>query len=308
MKVAVIGASGFIGSHLTEYLVRSRIQVVAMSRRLPGLIPPDITNSKYLKLVEADIVNQFDLISALHDVDIVFHLASASLPQTSNTNPILDVNQNLVGGLNVLEAVCKSDVKRVVFASSGGTVYGLPSIVPIPENHPTNPSCAYGITKLALEKYFSLYEKLYGIKSIILRIANPYGERQRLESLQGVVPVFLSRALQHQPLTIFGDGSTVRDFLHVKDVVSALVSSINYEGKHRIFNIGSGTGTSLNKLISLIEQELDYSLSLKFSPARDFDVPTNVLCIQSARQQLSWSPKVSVEQGLSALCKYIKYS
>ena len=199
-------------------------------------------------------------------------------------------------------------MSRELFSHLLAEQFGLPSIVPIPENHPTNPSCAYGITKLALEKYFSLYEKLYGIKSIILRIANPYGERQRLESLQGVVPVFLSRALQHQPLTIFGDGSTVRDFLHVKDVVSALVSSINYEGKHRIFNIGSGTGTSLNKLISLIEQELDYSLSLKFSPARDFDVPTNVLCIQSARQQLSWSPKVSVEQGLSALCKYIKYS
>ena len=135
-------------------------------------------------------------------------------------------------------------------------MYGVPQFVPITEDHPTNPICSYGVIKLAIEKYVLLYNKLYGLNGIILRVANPYGERQRHDSSQGVIPIFLRQALQFKPLQILGDGSAVRDYLYIQDLIDALLASLEYQGSDSLFNIGSGTGLSLLELVGEIEHLL----------------------------------------------------
>ena len=219
--------------------------------KFPGLISLASQSHPSLNYSCADLCDRDVLDLLFKDIDIIVHLASGTLPKSSNDSPKIDVQINLLGSLNVLECAVKNKVSKVVFLSSGGTVYGNPVFTPIAETHPTNPICSYGINKLAIEKYCFLYQQLYGLDTVILRLANPYGERQRLDSGQGVVPVFLGRALRNQPLEIWGDGSTIRDFLYISDVIDAITSACLYEadGSQNLFNIGSGKGISLNELI-----------------------------------------------------------
>ena len=302
MQAVVVGASGFIGSHLVDSLLAADYRVKALARHLPGLISPAAQAHPNLTLLPASMGDGLALEQAMEGADLVFHLASGSLPQSSNRDPQADVQTNLLGALKLLEAARQAQVQRLVMVSSGGTVYGVPQQVPIPETHPTEPTCSYGITKLAIEKYVALYRQLHGLDGVVLRVANPYGERQRLDASQGVVPVFLGKALRGEPLQIWGDGSTVRDFLHVSDVVSALLAAARYSGDAHLFNVGSGEGLSLNQLVALLEDTLQRPLQVQYLPARGFDVPTNVLCIERARQQLGWSPQVPVAEGLRRLC------
>ena len=302
MQAVVTGASGFIGSHLVDGLLAAGYRVKALGRNLPGLIGLDAQSNPNLALLPVNLADRLALQQVLEGVEIVFHLASGSLPQSSNRDPYADVQVNLLGTLNLLEASRLTGVKRLVMVSSGGTVYGIPNVVPIPESHSTDPICSYGITKLAIEKYVALYRQLHGLEGLVLRVANPFGPRQRLDAAQGVVPVFLGKALRREPLQIWGDGSTVRDFLDVADVVDALLAAATYQGEESLFNIGSGKGLSLNQLIELLETQMNRSLDVDYLPSRGCDVPTNVLCIDKARQHLDWSPKISVADGLKRLC------
>ena len=169
---------------------------------------------------------------------------------------VFDIETNLLGTVRLLNQVVKAKVGKVVFLSSGGTVYGPPQEVPIVETHQTNPICSYGITKLAIEKYLDLFFQLHGIDYTVLRLSNPFGERQRIQSSQGAVAVFLGKALRKEKIEIWGDGFVVRDYLHVSDVVSAMIASIDYQGSDRVFNIGSGSGVSLNEVVDGISQVL----------------------------------------------------
>jgi UDP-glucose 4-epimerase len=302
MQAVVVGASGFIGSHLVDGLLAAGFRVKALARHLPGLISPAAQTNPALTLSPLSMGDGLALQEAMEGAKLVFHLASGSLPQSSNRDPQADVQVNLLGALKVLEAARQAQVQRLVMVSSGGTVYGVPQQVPIVEGHPTEPTCSYGISKLAIEKYVALYRQLHGLDGLVLRVANPYGERQRLDATQGVVPVFLGKALRGEPLQIWGDGSTVRDFLHISDVVTALLAAAHYRGEERLFNVGSGEGLSLNQLVELLRAELQRPLAVEYLPARGFDVPTNVLCIERARRSLGWNPKVTVSEGLHRLC------
>jgi len=302
MQAVVTGATGFIGSHLVDGLLGAGYRVKALGRQLPGLISPEAQAHPGLTLAAVTLADRLALKQTLEGAQVVFHLASSSLPQTSNRDPQADVLVNLLGSLNLLEAARLNAVQRFVMVSSGGTVYGVPREVPIPETHPTDPICSYGISKLAIEKYVALYRQLHGLQGLVLRVANPFGPRQRLDATQGVVPVFLGRALKGESLQIWGDGTTVRDFLDVGDVVDALLAAARYQGDEHLFNIGSGQGLSLNQLVSLLEAQLQRSLNVEYLPSRGCDVPTNVLSIARARQALGWSPRVSVAEGLQRLC------
>jgi len=297
-RVAVIGSSGYIGSHLVDSLLHLKCHVLAISRGLSGLLLSSSLQDPLLATLNLNINDYSRLNNALVGIDIVIHLASSSLPQTSNDNPISDVNSNLIGSLNILKSCVNNKIRRIIFISSGGTVYGRPEFVPITEAHPTNPICSYGIVKLAIEKYILLYRDLYNLDGIILRLANPYGGRQRLNSIQGVVPIFLNRALNSLPLNILGDGSIVRDFVYITDVVEAILSSCIYSGSDHLFNIGSGTGTSLHDLVGLIQDLIDTELVISYKPSRSFDVPTNVLSINKAVQELCWKPSINPKLGL----------
>ena len=191
----------------------------------------------------------------------------------------------------------------MIFFSSGGTVYGIPNSVPIKENHPTNPICSYGIHKLALEKYLYLHHHLNGLDYTILRISNPYGERQRPTGVQGVVAAFIDRALRRQPLEIWGDGTVIRDYIYVTDVVDAVRAILEYRGNFRLFNIGSGSGTTLTDVAKTIEHILGYGLKLHFKPAGKLHVPSNILDISRASHELEWKPVTLFQEGIKRVVK-----
>ena len=304
-NVAVIGASGFIGSHLVDSLLYNKCNVLALSRSVPGMISKSARLNKNLQVKSVNIENFSDLCSCLRNIDVVYHLVSSTTPKTSNLSPQLDVQANLVGSLNILESCRLQNVKKLVFISSGGTVYGTPNVVPICENHPTNPLCSYGVTKLATEKYIFMYRTLYGLDASVLRLANPYGERQRVEASQGVIPVFLHRALHLRPLEIWGDGSTIRDFVYISDVINAILLSTLHSGSPHIFNIGSGCGLSINELVSLVESEVGYKVNVNFKASRGFDVPSNVLAIDKAKKYLNWEPEISIKEGIALFSRYL---
>jgi len=293
----VLGGGGFIGSHLAEALLSAGHRVRLFERpHLMALTAPGI--AARAETLTGDFLNYGDLARALSGIEVVFHLISTTLPKPSNDNPVYDVETNLVGSLRLLELCRAHRVRKVVFSSSGGTVYGVPASVPIAESHPTEPLCSYGIQKLAIEKYLQLEHALHGIDYCILRPSNPYGERQRTDVAQGAIAVFLERALRGEPIEIWGDGSVVRDYVFVDDVVDALHAAAVDESGERIFNIGSGEGRSVREVIAAIEARLGTRLTIAWKPARPVDVPVSILSNARARDALGWTPRTSFEEGV----------
>jgi UDP-glucose 4-epimerase len=245
-----------------------------------------------------DMLSPHDLARAIDGMDVVVHLVSSTLPKNSNEDAIFDVQSNLVATLQLLNAMVSGKVRRIVFISSGGTVYGIPKYLPIDEKHPTTPLVSYGIIKLTIEKYLLLYERMHGIRTTILRVSNAYGERQRVETAQGAVNVFLHRALQGQDIEIWGDGSATRDFIHVRDVAEGFAKALRYEGGESIMNISSGVGVSLNQLVDLLEDSFGRKIEKRYLPGRPFDVPISVLSNELAKRNLGWIPKVGLKEGI----------
>jgi UDP-glucose 4-epimerase len=304
MKCLVLGGGGFIGSHLSKALLEQE-HVVRIFER-PNLRPVAILpGSRNLDWLEGDFLNEKDISQAVAGCEIIFHLISTTISSSSNDNPIYDVESNVVSTLHLLEAARKAGVRQVIFASSGGTVYGIPEEAPIKETHPMDPVCSYGISKLAIEKYLHLYHVMHGLDYRILRIGNPYGEGQRTMASQGAVAVFLYKALRDEVIEIWGDGSVTRDYIYVGDVVQAFLKVMQSSGEHRLFNIGAGEGRSLTELIRAIESLVGRPVARRFLPARAFDVPTNVLDISRAKTFLGWQPKTSFQEGLSRTFKWL---
>ena len=240
------------------------------------------------------------VIDALIGVDVVFHLSWSTIHEISNQDPAADVTTNLVPTIHLLEACRHAEVGRVVFTSSGGTVYGPAIEWPITETHPLNPINGYGVTKLAVEKYLQMFKHLYGLDYVVLRPSVPYGPRQNPLARQGAVAVFLNRVARGLPVTIFGDGSNTRDFFYVSDLVDALIAGAErklYE--HRIFNLGGVEEVSLIQLLKLIENVVGKTARVQYAPARQFDAQRIVLNTGLARQELGWHAKVSLADGLA---------
>lgn len=304
MRCLILGGGGFLGSHLADALLDEGHAVRILDR--PNLVRyrpfrPD----EPLEWIEGDFLDERHLDAAVEGCDAVYHLVSTTLPRSSNENPAYDVQTNVMGTLRLLESVRRHRAGRVVLVSSGGTVYGIPRSIPIPETHPTEPLCAYGIGKLAIEKYLHLHHHLHGLDYRVLRLANPFGERQRVSAAQGAVTVFLDRALRGDEIEIWGDGSVIRDYFHVSDAVSAMTRALRHEGKRRIFNIGSGTGLSLNQLIAAIERLVGTTVHRRHRPARPFDVAVSVLDTSLAREDLGWTPKVTFAEGLARTARWL---
>lgn len=307
MKCLVLGGGGFIGSHVCEALLNEGHQVRVFEKERVSKENIQHILSR-LEWVEGDFTNEIHIANSVKGIDLIIHSIGTTHPKSSNENPVYDIQSNLVSTLHLLEAARKAGVKKVIFFSSGGTVYGIPQKTPITEDHPCEPICSYGIQKLSIEKYLRLYQYLYGLDYAIMRIANPYGERQRPVAWQGSVIVFLYKALRDEQIEIWGDGSVIRDFLYITDVAQAVIKLIDYRGKHRIFNIGSGTGQSLLQVLGAIEKAIGRKPDVKFTPARPFDVPVNVLDIARAEAELGWKPEVSFEEGIKRTKAYLSTS
>jgi UDP-glucose 4-epimerase len=297
MKVVVFGGGGFIGSAIVDRLLQDGYEVRVFER--PRVEPyRQFSDSEGVEWYTGDMLSIHDVSNAIAGMDTVLHLVSFTLPKNSNDDIIYDVQTNLTATIQLLNAMVARQVKRIVFISSGGTVYGIPKYVPIDEDHPTLPLSSYGITKLTIEKYVLLFQHLYGIRSTILRVSNAYGPRQRLETSQGAATIFLDRALRGLPIEIWGDGSIVRDYIYVSDVADAFAHALRYEGGISEFNVGSGVGFSLNELLDEIEKLIEKPVTRRYLQGRPFDVPYNVLNNELAQQELGWSPRVSLREGL----------
>lgn len=305
MKIVIFGGGGFIGSAIVDRLLLDGHDLRIFER--PRVEPyRKFSATERVEWVFGDMLSINDITLAMTGMDLVIHLVSTTLPKSSNEDPIYDVQSNLVGTLQILNVMAKLNVKKIIFISSGGTVYGTPKYLPIDENHPCNPLVSYGITKLAIENYLLLYEGLYGIKALILRVANPFGKRQRIETAQGAVSVFLHRAITGQPINIWGDGSVTRDYLYIDDVAEAFANAVDYNGSKNIFNISQGLGTTLNELIMLIEESLGHPVEKNYLPARTFDVSKNILSNDLALKELGWAPKISIREGVKLTAEWMQ--
>ncbi|MCP1104972.1 NAD-dependent epimerase/dehydratase family protein [Serratia nevei] len=307
MKIVVFGGGGFLGSAICDRLLKDGHQLRIFER---PRVPPyrEFTSDESVEWVTGDLSSTHDLNDAIQGMDGVLHLVSTTLPKSSNEDPVYDVQTNVIPSLHMLNAMVSQGVSRIVFISSGGTVYGKPQYTPIDEKHPTDPVVSYGITKLAIEKYLHMFSQLYGIKAVTLRVANPYGERQRVETAQGAVGVFLHNALKNKPIEIWGDGSVQRDYIHVSDVAEAFAKAVVYDGKEECFNISSGRGTSLNDLIAMLQDILPEELQVNYKPARTFDIDISVLSNDLARRELDWEPKLSMPEGLKRAADWVRNS
>ena len=305
MRCLVLGGGGFIGSAVSDRLLHYGHRVRILAR--PKLVPYRLFGTQEaVEWMRGDFLNIHDLRQAVDGIDVVFHMVSATVPKSANDDPILDVQSNLVGSLQLLQVLQERPVSKVIFVSSGGTVYGRARTVPIGEDHPTNPLTAYGITKLAIEKHLHVFTHLTGIPSLILRVSNPYGPRQRAETAQGAAVVFLHRILAGLPIQIWGDGQTTRDYIYVSDVAEPFAQAVNYGGSEPVFNVGTGEGTSLNTLAEMVEQVTKLPVVRTYLPSRRFDVPISILDNTRIRKALGWSPQTTLREGIMRTLAWMK--
>lgn len=305
-RCLVLGGRGFIGSHLVDALLARGHYVRCFDRPHVAPLGEEHRLNPYFELYEGDLSSEADIAEALVGCEVCFHLVSTTLPKSSNADPIFDVESNVLSTVRFLAHAVKSGLKKIIFVSSGGTIYGAPTQLPIPETHSTDPICSYGISKLAIEKYISLFHHLHGISYTVLRIANPFGERQRTHASQGAIAVFLGKALRGEVIEIWGDGSVIRDYIYISDVVDALMAALEQvENENHIFNIGSGRGHSVNEVLNAVEKTIGRAVNRIYLPGRAFDVPASVLSIAQAKNLLDWSPKITLEQGLARFATWL---
>ena len=298
MRYLVVGGNGFMGRHLVERLLEgeSRVRVYGRS----GLRDA----SGGVEFVEGELGNYGLIKEAVEGIDVVYHLVSTTLPKTSNDDPVYDVRSNLVDTVQLLEACVAAGVRKVVFSSSVG-VYGMPKTLPISEDHPTNPTFSYGIVKLAIEKYLELFRYLYGLEYAALRISNPYGPYQNPKAQQGVMGIILQRLYKGETMTVWGDGTALRDYLYVSDLVDALQRAAKAEPEERVMNIGSGRGVSINELLQTVAEVTGEQPAVEYLPARTLDVPASVLDVGRAKAELGWEPTTQLAEGIARTWDWI---
>jgi UDP-glucose 4-epimerase len=290
----VLGGGGFIGTNLCRRLLEDGHRVRAFGRHCP--FPEALEGIEWF---QGDFGDAASLAKAIETFDVIYHLVNGSTPLSANLDMAGDVQRNILSSLGLFEICRKLGVSRLVFVSSGGTIYGCAQQIPTPETAPTDPITAYGINNLAIEKYLALYQHLHQIDYRILRISNPFGPFQTSIKNQGVIASMITRTLRNEAIEIWGDGSVVRDFIFVDDVVDALVAAARDRSSTRIFNIGSGEGHSLRQVLASVEALLDKTLNIQWKPGRPLDVPISVLAIDRAREILGWTPKTSFKDGLN---------
>jgi UDP-glucose 4-epimerase len=296
MRVLVLGGAGFIGAHVVDRLLGDGHFVRVLDRSPPEL-HPDWVKAGRVEYVLGDFVDHFSIAAAVKDVDVAFHAVSTTIPATSNVDMAFDIQSNLIGTINFLKAAVAAGIRKVIFVSSGGTVYGTVGTLPIEETTSAEPICSYGIIKLAIEKYLRLFEMLHGLSFLVFRLSNPFGERQR-PGAQGAIAAFMDKILRAEPIEIWGDGSIVRDYIYIENAVDALIEGIDYAGDERLFNVGSGVGHSLNEVLSILEEVVEKRVERRYLPSRAIDVPVNVLGIDRIKKEMGWKPRISLADGM----------
>ncbi|ACB23194.1 NAD-dependent epimerase/dehydratase family protein [Methylobacterium radiotolerans] len=302
-RCLVLGGGGFLGLNLCNRLAAAGAEVTCFSRSHPQAEVLD----RRVARVSGQFSDRLALANAVERQDVVFHLIAGSIPESSNRDPSAELSAAPIATLHLLEICRSARIGKLVFASSGGAIYGIPGAIPIPERAPTDPISAYGISKLMIEKSLHLYRHLHGIDYQILRIANPYGRFQLGTKHQGLIGSYIHRVLTDQPLEVWGTGAVVRDFLHIDDVSDAFLGAVAYRGPHKVLNVGSGRGLSVNQVIAELKAAFGRDhLPCLHRPSRAADVPANVLDTALIRAELGWQPRVPLQAGLTGTIAWMR--
>ncbi len=271
--ILITGGNGFIGSNLVNKLSKEKQHHVTVFDLYPR---PYDSLPEGVQFIQGNLADSNLIRRTLVDqsIEIVYHLAWTTIHETALKNPTADIEQNLIPSVNLLEACLDAGVKRFVFLSSGGTVYGVPETTPIKEEAPTRPINAYGITKLAVERYLLMFAYLHGMNYVIFRPSVPYGPYQNPHRRQGAVNVFIYRALRGEPVVIWGDGEIQRDYFYVDDLSKALSGALDIPAAtNAIINLGGDQTYTLNQLVKTIEQVLEVDIQVRYEAGRKFDIP-----------------------------------
>jgi UDP-glucose 4-epimerase len=293
-KVLVLGGGGFIGRHLIKNL-SGRYDICVFDYQTKHLEEefPDIKLNSGL-FADAN----FEMLLA--GVDIVYHLISTTIPFDGTANSIKELTDNVVPTIKLLNAMAAMNTKRIIFVSSAGTIYGeAPETTT--ELSRENPQCSYGIQKLCIEKYLALYERYFGFAAITARLTNPYGTGQAPKKRQGSIPIFTRAVLKGDPIEIWGDGYTIRDYIHIDDAVSGLMSLAEYEGSHRLFNISSGEEWSLLQIIEMLESKTHKKANVTFKAPRLCDIKRSSVDSSLIRHEIGWAPRHTLGSSIDAL-------
>ncbi|KAA3451013.1 NAD-dependent epimerase [Mesorhizobium sp. SARCC-RB16n] len=295
--IGIYGSNGFIGRHLLRRLAQNGVPVRAVSRRFD----PEFLGSlgQRAEFVEGDFRQPIAMASSLEGVETVVQLISTSSPGMRNDHTIADIEENVVPHVKFLHTCLRAGVKRYIFLSSGGTIYGPDASVPTPETSMPNPINSHGLTKLIVEKYIQMYSHVDGLDYVILRLANPYGPGQIFRKGQGLIPMLLDHWRKGLPIRIFGDGKAMRDYLYIDDVIDAVEAALSLPGAPRaIINIGSGETRSVLDIVQAIEGLTGHVFEREYVGARSTDVDIASLDISFAGKMLGWKPTTPFDVGI----------
>ena len=303
-KILVTGGAGFIGSHVVEQFIGRGFEVVILD---------DLSTGRASNLNPAARFYQMDIRDPkIRDVfeaekpDFVSHHAAQMDVRRSVAQPLFDADVNILGSINVIECAREFGVKRFVYISTGGAVYGEPERVPCEETDPINPICQYGASKHTVEHYLFMYHVNYGLKYTVLRYPNVFGPRQDPHGEAGVVAIFTGKMMAGEPVTIYGDGTQTRDFVYVGDCALANYLAVSVDHQPGIYNLGWGLPTSVNDIFSTLAKVTDYTLPALYGPAKVGETKHIYLNAEKAKRDLGWSATVSLEDGLRQTVEYFR--
>jgi UDP-glucose 4-epimerase len=304
MKILVTGGAGFIGSHVVDRYISEGHEVAVVDNLSTGF--RENLNPK-AKFYEADICNAkgIEEIFQREHPEVLNHHAAQMDVRHSVDDPVFDATTNILGSLNLILASVKYQVRKFIYISTGGAIYGEPKYLPVDESHPINPESQYGISKHTVEHYLYLYSHQSGLTYTILRYPNVYGPRQNPKGEAGVIAIFIGKMLEGVTPTIFGSGEAVRDYVHVSDIVQANFLALT-KGNNDFFNIGSGIGTTVNEIYRLLSRAVSFRAPANYAPPRTGEIQKIYLNAEKAKRELGWTSQLSLERGLRVTLEWVK--
>jgi UDP-glucose 4-epimerase len=303
-KILVTGGAGFIGSHVVDLFISKGYEVVILDNLSTGRTS---NLNPAAKFYEMDIRSpQVREVFAVEKPDYISHHAAQMDVRRSVAQPLFDTDVNILGSINLIECAKEFQVKRFIYISSGGTVYGEPERLPCDETHPVNPICPYGASKHTVEHYLYMYHVNYSLKYTVIRYPNVFGPRQDPQGEAGVIAIFTGKMLAGAPVTINGDGEQTRDFVYVSDCAQANYLALTVDHKPGIYNLGWGQPTSINMIASVLVNVTGYTIPIQYGPAKIGETRHIYLDASKAKKDLGWSPAVTLEEGLVKTVDYFR--
>ena len=313
-KILILGAAGFIGTNLTIRLLKEEKELVLFDRS-GDLFAPEVKRAIVAGDVQVVINSYAEMtdkeewlqkVSVLKEVKTVYHLVSTTCPTNSNRNVAAELQENLIATTYFLDACVEAGVEKIVFLSSGGTVYGKEHTGICKEEEEAFPITVYGLQKLGIEKLLYLYHNMYGLDYRIVRLANPYGPYQRPDGVQGVVTTFTWRVLHDIPVEIYGDGSVIRDYIYIEDAIEGILKIAEKEGRYRLYNLGSGNGHKISQVVEAVVEVTGKVPQILYKPGRPVDVPVNILDISRFKEEFGEFEPIGLKEGIRRLVAFYK--